>query len=285
MLPKPKQSLKLRLTTKQEPVEEEAEGASACPRWRMQWTLRNPRPRHLCQLLLVRSPRNRVFHPSPISPIQAPISLSTVIERMPFNHVERIEASFAALNMNSVGARPSIANPFTRAAQQMSEVRKMAMEQEMKVAKAALASIAPVSPPHIRTNFAVYCNSCDRSIPEAHYHCSTCDDGDFDLCQDCVDQESPASGADHWLIKRFIKNSVIINSTTERIAPKPKAKVVKAEPVQPIQPAEEEPAVSATLPKVFSDLLTPTSALATPVSRVCMAHRLLSRASVLTMAH
>ncbi|PHH83097.1 hypothetical protein CDD83_3065 [Cordyceps sp. RAO-2017] len=30
--------------------------------------------------------------------------------------------------------------------------------------------------------FAVCCNHCEKTIPGAHYHCSTCDDGDFDLC-------------------------------------------------------------------------------------------------------
>lgn len=91
-----------------------------------------------------------------------------------------------------------------------------------------------------RTNFAVCCNSCDRTIPEAHYHCSTCDDGDFDLCQDCVDQGITCYGPNHWLIKRVVKNGVITNSTTERIAPKPKAKPVEEKPAQ--APAAPVPA-------------------------------------------
>ncbi|TEA17139.1 Next to BRCA1 gene 1 protein [Colletotrichum sidae] len=91
---------------------------------------------------------------------------------------------------------------------------------------------------HPRTNFAVCCNSCDQTVPEAHYHCSTCDDGDFDLCQNCVDQGITCYGADHWLIKRIVKNGQIINSTTETIAPK-----TKATGKDTVKPAEVDPIV------------------------------------------
>lgn len=73
------------------------------------------------------------------------------------------------------------------------------------------------------THFAVECNGCVKIIPDAHYHCSTCDDGDFDLCQDCVDQGITCYGSEHWLLKRFVKDGVVVNSTTETIAPKPRA--------------------------------------------------------------
>jgi next to BRCA1 gene 1 protein len=78
-------------------------------------------------------------------------------------------------------------------------------------------------------SYAVCCNSCDKNIPDTHYHCSTCDDGDFDLCQSCVDKGISCHGNDHWLIKRVLKDGQIVTSTTETIAPKPKAK--KEEPV------------------------------------------------------
>jgi next to BRCA1 gene 1 protein len=70
--------------------------------------------------------------------------------------------------------------------------------------------------------FSVYCNHCNDAIPDEHYHCSTCDDGDFDLCQACVDDGVLCGGDGHWMIKRFVKNGKVINSTTETIAPKPK---------------------------------------------------------------
>lgn len=81
---------------------------------------------------------------------------------------------------------------------------------------------------HKAANFAVCCNNCDRTVPDSHYHCSTCDDGDFDLCTECVDQGVSCHNDEHWLIKRFVRGDHILVSTTERIAPKPKAK--EAEP-------------------------------------------------------
>ncbi|KAK4121410.1 hypothetical protein N657DRAFT_128434 [Parathielavia appendiculata] len=99
--------------------------------------------------------------------------------------------------------------------------------------------------PAMRASYAVCCNSCDRTIPDAHYHCSTCDDGDFDLCQDCVDRGVTCKGPSHWLIKRFVKNGVIINSTTERLAPKPKPKPKAPSPAQAPQ----------RIVPVFNDLL------------------------------
>ena len=70
--------------------------------------------------------------------------------------------------------------------------------------------------------FSVYCNNCEAAIPDEHYHCSTCDDGDFDLCQSCVENGNTCKDDGHWLIKRFVKNGKVINSTTETISPKPK---------------------------------------------------------------
>ena len=74
--------------------------------------------------------------------------------------------------------------------------------------------------------FSVYCNSCHKPIPDAHWHCSICDDGDFDLCRECVDNQVLCGVDGHWLIKRFVRNGRVITSTTETIASK---KTVKAE--------------------------------------------------------
>ena len=94
---------------------------------------------------------------------------------------------------------------------------------------AELAGISIPHPTHMRKgeqclnlhdSYSVFCNECDRAIPGAHYHCSICDDGDFDLCQRCVDSGVLCGGEGHWLIKRIVKNGKVINSTTETIAPK-----------------------------------------------------------------
>ncbi|KAI0971566.1 hypothetical protein F4678DRAFT_472526 [Xylaria arbuscula] len=68
--------------------------------------------------------------------------------------------------------------------------------------------------------FTVCCNSCDRAVPEAHFHCSICDEGDFDLCQECVNRGISCYGEGHWLIKRTVVNGDIKCSSTH-IAPKP----------------------------------------------------------------
>ncbi len=73
--------------------------------------------------------------------------------------------------------------------------------------------------------FTICCNNCDAGIPDAHWHCSICDNGDFDLCGSCVDKGVLCDFEDHWLIKRFVKDGKVINSTTETIAPKKHAKV------------------------------------------------------------
>lgn len=75
--------------------------------------------------------------------------------------------------------------------------------------------------------FAVCCNSCEKTIPDAHYHCSSCDDGDFDLCPECVDQGITCHGKEHWLIKRTTVNGHIVQSVTEKISPKPSKKATE----------------------------------------------------------
>jgi next-to-BRCA1 protein 1 len=94
--------------------------------------------------------------------------------------------------------------------------------------------------------FAICCNNCEKTIPDAHYHCATCDDGDFDLCQSCVDKGVVCRSDLHWLIKRSLFNGQIVNSRTEVISPKPKAKkpdVTKA-PMRPVRPLAPSPRAS-----------------------------------------
>ncbi|KAI1336805.1 hypothetical protein F5Y15DRAFT_195448 [Xylariaceae sp. FL0016] len=72
---------------------------------------------------------------------------------------------------------------------------------------------------YLKRPFTVCCNSCDQAVPSAHFHCSICDDGDFDLCQSCVNRGITCYGDGHWLIKRTILDGQIKCSTTH-IAPK-----------------------------------------------------------------
>lgn len=107
-----------------------------------------------------------------------------------------------------------------------------------------LPTVCPSMCPATGANFAVCCNNCEKTIPDMHYHCSTCDDGDFDLCQTCVDAGVSCYSGDHWLIKRTTRNGVLVQSTTETIAPKVKEEKEesKAEPiVETPEEAEVEP--------------------------------------------
>ena len=70
------------------------------------------------------------------------------------------------------------------------------------------------------TSFTICCNSCDAPIPNAHYHCSKCDDGDFDLCETCYNNSVRCNGDDHWLVKRGVKDGKVTSSSTETIAPR-----------------------------------------------------------------
>ena len=60
-------------------------------------------------------------------------------------------------------------------------------------------------------------------MDDEHFHCSVCDNGDYDLCPACVDSGIHCPGEGHWMVKRFVKNGNVVNSTTQRIAPKVKA--------------------------------------------------------------
>lgn len=68
--------------------------------------------------------------------------------------------------------------------------------------------------------FCIDCNHCGRSIANAHYHCSICENGDYDLCLQCVGAGASCRGEGHWLIKRTVKDGVVTNSTTETIPPR-----------------------------------------------------------------
>ncbi|PSR91976.1 hypothetical protein BD289DRAFT_496919 [Coniella lustricola] len=83
-------------------------------------------------------------------------------------------------------------------------------------------------------NFAVCCNICERTIPDAHFHCSTCDEGDFDLCPECVELGHTCYNSEHWLLKRFVRGDFILVSTTEKVAPKSSTKSDSAPSVTPI---------------------------------------------------
>jgi next-to-BRCA1 protein 1 len=80
----------------------------------------------------------------------------------------------------------------------------------------------PISPILSHTSiagvFCIDCNHCGRAIPNEHYHCNTCSDGDYDLCPECIDSGVNCLGEDHWLVRRFVQDGIITNSTTKTLA-------------------------------------------------------------------
>lgn len=92
----------------------------------------------------------------------------------------------------------------------------------------AVAAVHGTGKPGPCANFTICCNQCDNAIPNAHWHCSVCDNGDFDLCEDCLDRGFTCDSEDHWLIKRTVEDGQVVNSKTE-IAPQTTVKAEKAE--------------------------------------------------------
>ncbi|KAJ4374495.1 hypothetical protein N0V86_007364 [Didymella sp. IMI 355093] len=80
------------------------------------------------------------------------------------------------------------------------------------------------------TAWVVYCNNCNHPMDDEHFHCSVCDNGDYDLCPACVDSGIHCPGDGHWMVKRFVKNGNVVNSTTQRIPPKVKIAETKEVP-------------------------------------------------------
>lgn len=120
--------------------------------------------------------------------------------------------------------------------------------------------------PAIRTPFTICCNNCDDAIPNTHWHCSICDDGDFDLCAKCVDKGVLCDATGHWLIKRFLDGGKVINSTTETIAPK---KGTKSEPEN--SPAKKDTDVESKkeIPGAFTSENKETVEECTDIGRTC----------------
>ena len=222
---KAKQKLKIRATTKRPEVEEPKKG---------------PKPASVEDAVEEEGPVDKIEETQPLPEaenIEVPSQTVPAAEAKDdhANSIATLESTLEAIQ-NSIAAAAAAAQ---------SKLPSPTVELEVptcttpSVAPSASAEGSVLSSRTCRTSYLVSCNSCDQLIPEVHYHCSTCDDGDFDLCQGCVDRGTTCHGEDHWLIKRFVKNGQITKSTTERIAPKVKA---------PKSPKSEEPTPASERP-------------------------------------
>lgn len=82
--------------------------------------------------------------------------------------------------------------------------------------------VCPATLPRFLT-FALYCNGCKGDIVGEHSHCETCDNGDFDLCNSCVEKGIHCKDERHWMIKRVFKDGQISSSSTmSYTAPSPR---------------------------------------------------------------
>ncbi|KAK5449573.1 hypothetical protein LTS15_008648 [Exophiala xenobiotica] len=93
------------------------------------------------------------------------------------------------------------------------------------------------------TSYSIDCNYCGKSVPDEHYHCGICENGDFDLCKSCVDSGITCDGDEHWLVKRHIRNGVVIPSETTTLPAKKSSKTVTTsseEPATPLSPEQDD---------------------------------------------
>ena len=89
--------------------------------------------------------------------------------------------------------------------------------------------------------FTVCCNKCHATIPNAHWHCSICDDGDYDLCRDCATNGNHCGVEGHFMIKRSIENGKVICSSTETVPRKLNVETKKEVPGAYTEEVKEAP--------------------------------------------
>ncbi|KAL8826649.1 MAG: hypothetical protein Q9191_003665 [Dirinaria sp. TL-2023a] len=123
-----------------------------------------------------------------------------------------------ALNKAEVkdGAKEALVDLFPARDQFYAELASMSSKDSRKnmFSSTALPFNAP------GTSFTICCNICNDAIPNSHYHCSICDDGDFDICEACYNQQIHCDNDDHWLVKRYVKDGKVASSLTETVPPK-----------------------------------------------------------------
>jgi next-to-BRCA1 protein 1 len=145
----------------------------------------------------------------------APVSEVSTYKKPSVESVEPADAS-------PVRSEPSLpkaeykhdGKPFTLRPKEPKEPKESKESKEAETTNDT-PNVAPQS-------WVVFCNHCDQAMENEHFHCSICESGDYDLCPSCVNAGVHCPGYDHWMVKRFVVDGLVENSTTERVAPKPK---------------------------------------------------------------
>lgn len=86
------------------------------------------------------------------------------------------------------------------------------LKEELSEAGEQLAA-----PPAGRSDgdWVIECNVCDGPIFNEHYHCSLCDQGDYDICTTCIMNGHHCLSESHVLTKRLVEDGKAISSSGE----------------------------------------------------------------------
>ncbi|KAF1993086.1 hypothetical protein P154DRAFT_528042 [Amniculicola lignicola CBS 123094] len=178
---------------------------------------------------------------------QAPAHVSPVIAHSPLP--PHIHAALQAIAKPEAEATPTSPPSYAKdATPSPVEVdclapRSLATRQSFFASQNAALAFRPKEDA-TQCSWVVFCNNCEKSMKDEHFHCSICDHGDYDLCPSCVDAGTHCPGAGHWMVKRFVRNGCVVNSTTERVGPKAPAAKPQAEQDMPgAFTTEKQPAV------------------------------------------
>ena len=58
----------------------------------------------------------------------------------------------------------------------------------------------------------IYCDICLSTIPniDTHHHCRICNNGDFDICQHCIERQAFCHDYSHKLVKRVVRDDTLV---------------------------------------------------------------------------
>jgi next to BRCA1 gene 1 protein len=181
--------------------------------------------------------------PSPSTPVVAPVATAATAERSSIHKVD-FKGMLGKLVADYLEGQEfaEMLNGYVQLSVKK-EVKKEVTEEVGKQIKdiAKPASTVPRCPalrsnPQIQKapsslfkpmNFVIFCNLCEKNITGTHYHCSSCENGDYDVCEECKEAGKHCKEPAHWLIKRQLSNGRVISSTTENVKAEKKEPTVE----------------------------------------------------------
>jgi hypothetical protein len=83
-----------------------------------------------------------------------------------------------------------------------------------------LLSIIPCRLAHKDCIHLPLCDSCNSEVEPEYFHCSLCNNGDYDICSKCVSEKIFCQLEEHWLWKRLVKDGKLCNGTADHIPPR-----------------------------------------------------------------